>query len=391
MKRESRDLSLEGPILNLIKKQVDHIGSEKSSLLFKCRSIEDKIGLLIKQLEVSEKYKSEYLRRYEDAINDKKKLADDYTSRITNLQSKGSSLEERSSAAEARLSATCEQAQSAQEAGEWKRKFDVAVREAKAALEKAATVQDHTSKQTQLREDTLRAEFSTSLAEKEEEIKVKAAKIEYAEQHLTTLSLELKTADSKLKNYDLETSALMHEIKDLAEKLETIKVTAQSFEREACFLEQEKTNLKQKYLSEFKRFEELQERCKIAKMEARRATYLADNVRAEAATAQKEKSDIQQVVLERLAKLETVERHIESLDRLKADLVEEVERFLVTEMNALSKVALLEARVEEREKEIESLKFKSSRAFWRLNEQPVRRQTVGRKPSLCSCNPLREN
>lgn len=67
--------SLEGPILDLIKKQIDQIGSERSSLALKCRSIEDKMGLLSKQLEASETYKSEYLKRYEDAINDKKKLA----------------------------------------------------------------------------------------------------------------------------------------------------------------------------------------------------------------------------------------------------------------------------------------------------------------------------
>lgn len=204
---------MEGPILDLAKKLIDQIGSEKSSLMLKCRSIEDKMGLVSKQLEASEKYKSEYLKRYEDAINDKKKLADDYMSRITNLQSKGSSLEERcsslsktldsarqeslewkrkyeqvlgkqkaeedtanaeiailksrSSAADARLAAAREQAQSAQEeAEEWKRKYDIAVREAKTALEKAAIVQERTTKQTQLREDALRAEFSDSLADK---------------------------------------------------------------------------------------------------------------------------------------------------------------------------------------------------------------------------------
>lgn len=205
--------SLEGPVLDLIKKQIDQIGTEKSSLMLRCRSIEDKMGLLNRQLEASEKYKSEYLKRYEDAINDKKKLADDYMSRITNLQGKCSSMEERcsslsktldsakqdsmewkrkyenilskqraeedqasseiamlksrGSAAEARLAAAKEQAQSAQEeAEEWKRKYDIAVREAKSALEKAAIVQDRATKQTQQREDALRAEFSGTLAEK---------------------------------------------------------------------------------------------------------------------------------------------------------------------------------------------------------------------------------
>lgn len=205
--------SLDGPVHDLIKRLIDQVGSEKNSLALKCRSIEDQLNLLKKQLEASEKYKSEYLKRYEDAINDKKKLADDYMNRITNLQGNCSSLDERcsslkktldqakqesldwkrkyetvlsklkaeedqanseiailksrSSAAEARLAAAREQAQSAQEeAEEWKRKFDVALRDAKAALEKAALAEERTNKQTRVREDALRKEFSSTLAEK---------------------------------------------------------------------------------------------------------------------------------------------------------------------------------------------------------------------------------
>ncbi|OVA11104.1 Guanylate-binding protein [Macleaya cordata] len=394
--------SLEGPILDLAKKQVDKIGSEKSALMLKCRSIEDKMGLLNKQLEASEKNKTEYLRRYEDAINDKKTLADDYMSRITNLQSKCSSLEERcltlskaqdssrqdsvewkrkyeqlfskqkaeeeqanaeiatlksrTSAAEAMLSAAREQAQSAQEeAEEWKHKFNLAGRETKAALEKAATAQERTNKQAQLREDALRAEYSANLADKDEEIKDKVAKIEYAEQRLTTLSLELKAAESKLKNYDLESSALKLQIKELIEKLDYAKETAQSFEREARILEQEKTHLEEKYHSEFKRLEEVEERCKIAEKEAKKATEMADKARAEAVIAQKEKSEVQRVAMERLTQIERAERQIENLERLKADLMEEVQMVRAAEMDAVSKVAQLEARVEEREREIETL------------------------------------
>ncbi|KAJ4980552.1 hypothetical protein NE237_031389 [Protea cynaroides] len=394
--------SLEGPILDLVKKQLNQIGSEKSGLMLKCRSIEDKLGLLNKQLEASEKHKAEYLKRYEDAIHDKTKLADEYMSRITNLQKKCSSLEERSSslsktldsagqeslewkrkyeqifakqkaeedqaksekailhsrtsAAEARLAAAREHAQSAQEeAEEWKRKYDIAVRETKAALEKAAAVQERTNSQTQLREDALREEFSATLVEKEEEINDKIAKIEYAEHRLTTLSLELKAAESKLKNYDMEMLALKLQVKELGEKLDTVNVTAQSYEREVRILEQGKNHLEQKYSSESKRFEEVQERCKIAEKEAKRATELADKARAEAVTVQKEKNEVQKSAMERLAQIERAERHIESLERQRTDLVDEVEKFRVSEMEALSKVALLEARVEEREKEIESL------------------------------------
>ncbi|XP_006361041.1 guanylate-binding protein 1 [Solanum tuberosum] len=394
--------SLEGPLFDLIKKQTDRLGSEKTSLALKCRSIEDKMNLLNKQLEASEKYKSEYLKRYEDAINDKKQLADDYTSRITNLQSKYSSLEERYSslsktltsakhessewkrkyeqlllkqkanddqssaevsvlksrtaAAEARLAAAKEQAESAQEeAEEWKRKYDIAVKEVKNALEKAASVQERANKETQLREDALRDEFSSALADKEEEIKDKTYKLEQAEQRLATLTLELRTADSKVRNYGLEVSALKVEIKELGERLEHINATAQSFEREAKILEQEKVHLEQKYRSEFDRFEDVQDRYKSAEREAKRATELADKARAEAAAALKEKNEIQRLAMERLAQIEKADRAIEKLEREREDLADEVGRYHRAEKDARSKVAMLEARVEEREKEIEML------------------------------------
>ncbi|XP_071735830.1 uncharacterized protein [Rutidosis leptorrhynchoides] len=394
--------SLEGPILVLVKKQIDHIVSEKSSLHLKCRSIEDKMGLLSKQLEASDNYKSDYLKRYEDAINDKNKLTQDYMNRITNLQKNSSSLDERcsslsktveatkheslewkrkyelslskqkamedqagsevanlksrTSAAEARLAAAREQTMSAQEeAEEWKRKYDVAVREAKSTLEKAAAVQDLSSKQTQQREDVLRAEFAGTLSDKEAELKDRASKLENAEQRLTTLSLQLKTAESKINNYDVDISSLRSQIKELVERLESANAKAQSYEREAKILEQEKLHLEQKYRSEFDRFEEVQTRCKHAEQETKRATQLADTARAEAVTAQKEKNEIQRLAGERLTEITRAERRIENLERQTKDLAEEVETYRLAEKDAVSKVKMLESRVGEREKEIEKL------------------------------------
>lgn len=49
------------------------------------------------------------------------------------------------------------------------------------------------------------------------------------------------------------------------------------------------------------------------------------------------------------------ERSIENLQRQKDELANEVEKLHASEFDAQSKVAILEARVEEREKEIESL------------------------------------
>ncbi|XP_042027998.1 guanylate-binding protein 4-like isoform X2 [Salvia splendens] len=394
--------SLEGPLLDFIKKQIDHIGAEKSSLALKCRSIEDKIELLNKQLEASEKYKSEYLNRYQDSIRDKEKLSDDYMSRINNLQKKYSSLEEKSSnlsktldtarqeckdwkrkyelvlskqkaeedqfgaevavlrskssAAEARFAAAQEKAQSAhEEAEEWKRKYDIAVKETKNALEKAAAIQERTNYQTQSREAALREEFSCALAEKEEEMKKKTTRIEEAEQRLTTLSLELKAAESKLKNYDLETSRLKLEIREVGEKVEAANETALSAQSKARSLEQEKIHLEQKYRAQFDRFEEIQERCKAAEKEAKRTMDLADEARAEAASAQKDKNDFQRAAMERLAQIERAERHAETLERQRADLVNEVERHRAAERDALFKVETLEDRIREKEQEIDSL------------------------------------
>ncbi|KAK9074391.1 hypothetical protein SSX86_006989 [Deinandra increscens subsp. villosa] len=394
--------SLEGPILDLVKKQIDHIASEKSSLNLKCRSIEDKMELLIKQLEASEKYKSDYLKRYDDAINAKNKLSQDYMSRIAELQKNSSSLDgrcsslsktleatkheslewkrkyeaclskqkaiedqvgsevanlkARSSAAEARLAAAREQTMSAQEeADEWKRKYDVAVREAKTALEKAAAVQDRSNKQTQQREDVLRAEFAGTLADKEAELRDRALKLEHAEQCVTTLSMQLKTAESKIKNCDSDISSMKSQIKELGERLENANAKAQSYEREARILEQEKVHLEQRYKTEFERFEEVQERCRNAEKETKRATQMADTARAEAVTAQKEKSEIQRLAGERLTEIARAERRIENLERQTKDLADELEAFRAAEIEAVSKVKMLEARVGEREKEIETL------------------------------------
>ncbi|KAL2899536.1 Laminin subunit beta-2 [Bienertia sinuspersici] len=135
-------------------------------------------------------------------------------------------LKSRTSAAKARLAAARELVQSSQEeADDWKRKYDIAVREAKAALEKAALVQERADRTRQSREDTII-----------KEIKKQAANIEHAEQRLATLSFELKAAESKIASYELQISG----IKELNEKLDAANATVQSYETEANMLEQEK-------------------------------------------------------------------------------------------------------------------------------------------------------
>lgn len=204
---------MEGPIYDLTKRLIDSIATEKSSLALKCRSVEDKMKHLKQQLDDSEKYKLEYQKRYDDSNNDKKRLDNEYRERISKLQGENSSLSERcstlvktveskkeeikewkrnydqyvlkqkavqdklnsemdylrtrSTTSEAMLAAAREQAKSLQEeTEEWKRKYDFAVVDAKAAHEKAASVQERSGKETQFREDVLRDEFTRNLAEK---------------------------------------------------------------------------------------------------------------------------------------------------------------------------------------------------------------------------------
>ncbi|XP_027932560.1 guanylate-binding protein 1-like [Vigna unguiculata] len=394
--------SFEGPVLDLTRRLVDKVESDKSSLNLNRRLIEDKMTLLYKRLETSENEKSEYIKRYEDAINDKKELTDQYMNSITDLRTSCCSLDERysslsktldstkqgtmdwkrkyeqvllrqkseedqasselaalksdSSAAETRLAAAREQSLSAQEeAAEWKRKYDIAVTEVKAALEKAATVQDYTNKQTQLREDALREEFSCTLVEKEDRLKEKAAKIEHGERCLTTLKLQLKAAESKIKNYETEISPLRLEIIKLTERLKAENARALSYEKDVMVMQQEISHLKEKYKSECKTFEEVKEICQNAEKEAVRVTEVADKARAEAALAQKEKSEMQRLAMERLALIERAERKIENLEREKGNLENELRRVGVSERDALLRVSTLEEKVEQREKDIDSL------------------------------------
>ena len=165
----------------------------------------------------------------------------------------------------------------------------------------------------------------------------------------------LQAAESKIGSYDVEVFSLRHEIKELKERLETANARAQSFEKESRILQQEKIHLDQKYLSEFQRFDEVQERCRLAEHDVKKATEIADKARIEASAAQEEKNEMQRLAMERLARIERAERQIESLERQKKDLVEDLQQIRGSEMEAMSKVASLEARVEEREKEIESL------------------------------------
>ena len=159
----------------------------------------------------------------------------------------------------------------------------------------------------------------------------------------------------KIKSFDVETASLKLELREMIDRLDSANTKALAYEKEANKLEQEKIRLEQKYRSDFERFDEVQERCKTAEIEAKRATELADKARTDAVTSQKEKSESQRLAMERLTQIERAGRHAENLERQKNDLEDELHRLRVSEMEAVSKVTVLEARVGEREKEIESL------------------------------------
>lgn len=204
---------MQGPILGLFKKKIEEVESEKIDLKLISNSQEDKLVLLNGQLERSEKLKTEYKKHYESSIDDMRSIDDHYKSRVLDAERKCNSLEEKissllemlnstkqesfewkmkfeetlckkknddekatpkidilkslSKGTQLRVAAGNEKANSAQKTDiEWKNRYDIAVREAEAALEKATTVQECSNKQVLEREGAIREEFSSNLAEK---------------------------------------------------------------------------------------------------------------------------------------------------------------------------------------------------------------------------------
>ncbi|XP_020676608.1 guanylate-binding protein 3-like [Dendrobium catenatum] len=399
--------SLKGQILDLHNKQLYEIKSEMTALKLRCSSSDDKLELLKKQLEANEKHRADYLKRYEDAVNDKKRFADDYSVNIANWRGKCSTLEERcssitkslelaksesagwktkyehilseqkaveeklkfqtsalesrNSAVEGRLAALREQSNAAQEeAKEWKRKYEFSLGEAKTARARTALTLEQSSKKAQQREDALRTELSGRIAEKDEEIRKLTAKIDHTELHARSLISQLEVAESRVKSHELENSALKEEINDLIDRLDSFKASSQSHEKELKILEQEKNHLQEKYLSECKKSDAAENRCNNAESEAKKAIEVADIARLEAAAAQKEKSEAQRLAMERLTLIERSQRQIEGLERERSKLMEDVKRLHSSEIEAILKADQLETRLQERDKELEELLSKNN-------------------------------
>ncbi|PUZ75324.1 hypothetical protein GQ55_1G151500 [Panicum hallii var. hallii] len=398
---------LEGPILDLCLKLINEAESERTSFALRCRSNEDQLELLKKQLEANEAHKSEYLKRYETAISEKQRTSADLSGHLANLRTKCSTLEERCvsiskeldhvrhectdwrakyeqsasqqkaeqdryvaqlaslesrySSAEGKLGAAREQAASAQEeAAEWRKKYETAALQAKTALERLASVQEQINKIAQERESAIRAEFAIHLEEKEEEIRKLLAKIRQAESEENILTERLQVAESKTQGHNKETAGLKDEIKELTNKLEFLRDRAVSYEKQARMLEQEKSHLQEKFVSECKKYDEAEQRYKSAERDAKKATELADVARTEAIASQKEKDEAQRLSMEKVAVIERIQRQVDRLEQEKVNLLGEVQRMRSSESDAWSKVTLLESRVAEREKEMDDLLSRSN-------------------------------
>nr|CAD1823814.1 unnamed protein product [Ananas comosus var. bracteatus] len=266
---------LAGPILDLFKRQLNRIETEISTLS-KSSKLEERCMSLSNALDLAKRESAEWKSKYDQSASEQK--ADE-----EKLRSQLASLESKINVSEGRLAAVREQAESAQEeASEWKRKYEVAVGEAKNALQRAALAQERTNKKVQEREDALRAELANQLSEKDEEITKLIAQINQSEKHVTSLIARLEATESKIKNHETESSRLKEEMRILTENLNSIKAEAQGHEKQVRILEQEKNHLEDKYLSECKKFDEIDKRCKDAEREAKRATELADAARADA-------------------------------------------------------------------------------------------------------------
>jgi len=129
-------------------------------------------------------------------------------------------------------------------------------------------------------------------------------------------------------------------------------------ERKAEILIQDRTQLKQKYLTELKRFEEAHERCKVSEEEVKVANKFVETAQLEVLAAEIAKRDASQFTIEWLVQIENAQKKIEVLERQKVDLTSEVDRLRASEVDAITRVALLEAMVKERDQEVESLKMK---------------------------------
>ncbi|KAL2611319.1 hypothetical protein R1flu_023011 [Riccia fluitans] len=393
---------LNGPLLDLVKRSSDRAAAEYSTLELKFRSSAERITFIEKQTEAAQRDAQEWKKRYESSLDSYKASTEKAASQYAALQSKYSSLEERRASlllqleearkevadwrskynhllaerrsederlgsehaalqsrctsAEARLAAAREQSESAkEEAAEWRRKHDSVVADSRASVERANALREKANKQHQLREDALRAEFASSIAEKEGQVKDLQSKLDLAEQRISAMSSRMKDHESKVSTQTEEMAALKAEVRHLQSLVDNSKSSSITMEKDLEVARQEKAFQEERLRTVQKRLEEADERCMLAEKEAKRAVEVAEKAKEEATLAEREKLESQTIAVERLAAMERAERRAESLEREKLELAQELEQIKDAEMEASSRAAALEKRLDDREREMEDL------------------------------------
>lgn len=159
-------------------------------------------------------------------------------------------------------------------------------------------------------------------------------------------------------SFVMESSDCKIQIEEFANRVQAVEGSVQLVEKQAEMLVQDGTQLEQKYVTELKRFDETRGKCKVSQEEIIIANEFIEAARSQLLTAQNELRSTQLLAAERLSRIEIEHRRAAILQRQNDELAAKVERLLVSEANATSKVALLDTVVKEKDKEIESLKQK---------------------------------
>lgn len=391
--------SLEGPLMGITKRMNNQSTTESTAFQMKCRSLEDRLANVEKQLEGAQKDTEEWKRRYESLATEARSAEEAAGSRYMALQKTYNSLDEkyimvsqqlegsrkeaadwrtryeatvterkagdeqlnvevgalqsRCSAAEGRLAAAREQLQSAkEEALEWRRKHDLALEELHVTSERASAMCERVNKQAQDRQDALRDQFLSSIATKERDVKDAQSKFEHDERRIAALQTRLEDQEYKFNVQEEELVRLRSELKQTRTVADTAKTNALSVDKELNILKLEKDHLEGRLNMELKRSADAEAKLRQAEKETKIAVDRAEKIRDEAETAKKAKIEADRLATERLAAQVSAERRYEVLAREKDDLSEEIKKLRMLEQDTVSRVRSLDKQLEVRDKEM---------------------------------------
>jgi chromosome segregation ATPase len=361
--------TLAGSLHDLVKRASDRAAAEYSSLEIQGRSMVERLAFAGKQAEAAEWDAQEWKKRYEMSLVDYRKSAENSAAQYAALQWKVTSLEEKSSnlgrklegsqkesldwqskyehllierrtdqermgseyaaiqnrcsTAEARLAAVQEQAESAiEEAAELQRKYDAFATSSRTATEKAMAERDQALEESQLREDTLRAEFSAALSQKDGEVKELQAAIEQGERHIAGLTARLQEHESKVSSQSEEVGILRFEIRHFQQEVEAAKSLSMTLTKDLEKARQDKLHAEERVKDAVSRLEEAEGRCKVAERETKHAVEVAENAWNEAKLAEREKRESERLAIERLAAVERLQREFETLQRGRGEIAQ---------------------------------------------------------------------